>query len=521
MDIYTDGACSNNGAPNSRAGIGVWSSRGVEISRPLEGKQTNNSAELAAVLAALDSVPTSSPTVIHTDSRYVLIMCNPKREEKRKSYPNDTLISALRLRLAQMPLVSLCHVPAHTGNADVHSIGNAHADRLARAACKLEQVSLAKAEWKLTDDESLLYLDSPQTSNVGKIAAFDIDWTIIRTKSGNVFPKCPQTDWELWSPEVRPAIQKLVSSGYRIVLCSNQSKIGQDHSIWRQKISAVIDALGLSDKVTVLAAITKTSNYRKPRSDMWSFLTKELSSVPCDVRGSLYCGDAAGRPKVKTRKRDFSCSDLKFALNIGLQFNTPEQLFLESTDPLHCDRSIAALGFQPREHWSHIPVPFRLHSSQCQEVIVLVGSPGSGKSTLTKQLCTAATDSPFSYSVISQDILKTKAKCIKATRLALSARKSVIVDGTNRDGKARGPYVGEATRAGVPCRAVWLKATKDEALHLNALRLSQVAAVAIHTYFKNMAPPIASEGFSSVIEVPLTPTFETDAQRSRFFEFTA
>jgi hypothetical protein len=31
-----------------------------------------------------------------------------------------------------------------------------------------------------------------------KVAGFDIDWTVIRTKSGKTFPQNDRTDWELW-----------------------------------------------------------------------------------------------------------------------------------------------------------------------------------------------------------------------------------------------------------------------------------------------------------------------------------
>ena len=39
---------------------------------------------------------------------------------------------------------------------------------------------------------------------------------------------------------------------------------------------------------------------------------------------SFYCGDAAGRPATAERKKDFNDTDLKFAMNIGLSFKTPE-----------------------------------------------------------------------------------------------------------------------------------------------------------------------------------------------------
>lgn len=66
---------------------------------------------------------------------------------------------------------------------------------------------------------------------------------------------------------------------------------------------------------------------------MWDYFTKELNGgVEVDLAESFYCGDAAGRPARGTTKKDFSDSDLKFALNIGIQFKTPEQVFLNEED---------------------------------------------------------------------------------------------------------------------------------------------------------------------------------------------
>lgn len=49
------------------------------------------------------------------------------------------------------------------------------------------------------------------------------------------------------------------------------------------------------------------------------------------MKESFYCGDAAGRPAdwQAGAKKDFSVTDRKFAVNCGLKFLTPEELFLE------------------------------------------------------------------------------------------------------------------------------------------------------------------------------------------------
>lgn len=43
-----------------------------------------------------------------------------------------------------------------------------------------------------------------------------------------------------------------------------------------------------------------------------------------DVSQSYYVGDAAGRPKgwADKKKKDHSCGDRKFALNVGMSFYT-------------------------------------------------------------------------------------------------------------------------------------------------------------------------------------------------------
>jgi bifunctional polynucleotide phosphatase/kinase len=73
---------------------------------------------------------------------------------------------------------------------------------------------------------------------------------------------------------------------------------------------------------------------------MWELLTeKHNGDIKIDLPKSFFCGDAAGRKDNK--HKDFSDSDLKFALNVGLVFKTPENLFLGEVE------KVEVKGFNP------------------------------------------------------------------------------------------------------------------------------------------------------------------------------
>lgn len=72
-EVYCDGACKNNGNPNAVAGIGIWwgpdDPRNEAFRCP--GAQTNNRAELIAIVMVLLSVPMDGkPLIIKSDSDY-------------------------------------------------------------------------------------------------------------------------------------------------------------------------------------------------------------------------------------------------------------------------------------------------------------------------------------------------------------------------------------------------------------------------------------------------------------------
>ena len=61
------------------------------------------------------------------------------------------------------------------------------------------------------------------------VAVFDLDWTLIKPKTGNTFPK-DENDWIWLRPNVPIILDEYYKKGYCIIIVTNQSKewkIGQ------------------------------------------------------------------------------------------------------------------------------------------------------------------------------------------------------------------------------------------------------------------------------------------------------
>ncbi|XP_063968630.1 ribonuclease H1-like [Lytechinus pictus] len=75
--VYTDGACTHNGRRGAKAGLGVYwgDDHPHNLSARLEGKQTNQRAELTAALRALEQVNEHHQrrkVTLYTDSKYTI-----------------------------------------------------------------------------------------------------------------------------------------------------------------------------------------------------------------------------------------------------------------------------------------------------------------------------------------------------------------------------------------------------------------------------------------------------------------
>lgn len=149
ITVFTDGACTNNGYHNAKAGIGIHFPNGelADISRIIKKNPTNQRAELYAILLALYYLEKkigleNKKIMIKTDSEYS-INCvtkwingwknNDWLKKNGEKVKHKEIISRID-KYIQKYDIEFEHVSAHTNGDDPDSIGNAIADELAKNA---------------------------------------------------------------------------------------------------------------------------------------------------------------------------------------------------------------------------------------------------------------------------------------------------------------------------------------------------------------------------------------------------
>ena len=320
-----------------------------------------------------------------------------------------------------------------------------------------------------------------------KVYAFDLDHTIIKPKKGKRFSSSA-TDWEFFTDDIVTKVKELAKN-YNIVIVSNQKGISMgrvNKDLWKKKLEDIADYLDIP--LTVCAS-THGDKYRKPLTKMWD------DNIICDRDNSIYCGDAGGlgsRKILGKYYRDFSDSDLKFALNLGVQFvhrdvfvfgnKYKKQLAVDY--PLDLDK-LKVEKYKP-------------FKKRTKEMIIMIGYPGSGKSYYCNKYIV-----PKGYKYINQDTLKTAKKCVEEAEKQIINKKSIVIDNTNPSVKARLPYINLAKKYGWKIRGIVFKTSKELSMHNNYYRhimtdRKTVPNIAYNIYKKNYVEPNKDEGFNDI-----------------------
>lgn len=301
--------------------------------------------------------------------------------------------------------------------------------------------------------EGIIVLKINKFRHRSKVASFDFDWTLVCPKSEGTFPKNAD-DWKWLRPSVPEVLKRYYKKGYAIYIFTNQTKA------WKQEqIFKVLSSL----EIPICACIAFDKTKHKPNTEMFWHVVSKMKK-----ESSFFVGDALGRPN------DWSDTDKRFADALGINVIQPEDMFpFEKEEP---SNKVAPL--------------------KKQEVIVMVGYPGSGKSTIVRDIF-----EPAGYITLEGDLLKTSARMIRSAEPFISAGKSVVFDATNPSKKKRAEYIEYAKSKGLSVRCIWVPRSMEESLLQNNKRPADklVPKIVYFVYRKNFEQPVGDEGFAAVI----------------------
>nr|AEX62889.1 putative bifunctional polynucleotide phosphatase kinase [Moumouvirus Monve] len=356
-----------------------------------------------------------------------------------------------------------------------------------------------------------------------RVAGFDLDDTLIcKSKDKN-------KKWKLLDSSIKDKISELVDNKYIIIIFTNQGGMSLnknfDKITWRKAVNDLIKIFISNlntNKYYFAVYVAKAYDlYRKPNTGLWNLMKNDLKDefsiekVKISNK-SFFCGDAAGRispsffkKKINpsSNKGDFSDTDRKFAINIGIDFITPEEFLLEKND----DSKYKLEGIIPTEFIKKYKFKKYYFEPRKKEMIILIGPPGSGKSYFaTKYIL------PHNYVYINRDTCKTKIKCINETKKALSENKSVVIDNTNPDVLSRMEYTSLAKDYGYKnIRAIIINTDEKLYKHLNNVRhiysggvIPKVSEIGYRIYQNKYISPQKSEGFDIIETIDFV--FEND-----------
>jgi bifunctional polynucleotide phosphatase/kinase len=287
-----------------------------------------------------------------------------------------------------------------------------------------------------------------------KMLGLDYDHTIVQPKNGKTFPKNVE-DWEWLYESVPSKIISYYENNFMIVIFTNQSKE------WKlEQIKTVSELL----KIPIFISIGFEKSEYKPNIILYTKLfEKEVNKSE-----SLFIGDALGR------KTDFSDSDKVFAENLEIKYLAPEEFF-------DTNKKLIILP--------------KIKKCKEPEIIILVGYPGSGKTTI------ATIFEERGYEIIHGDDYKTQTQMIKKANNYTNEKKSIVFDATNNNKKKRLEYINFGNANNYKIRCIHINTSLEESYKRNKQRLAenQVPKIAYNVYTKYFEEPNENEGFKLLI----------------------
>ena len=312
-----------------------------------------------------------------------------------------------------------------------------------------------------------------------KVIFADLDHTLITPKGKHVFPKTID-DWKWKDETIVPKLKDMYNNmGYEIVIVSNQKKMTREEV--KTKVQMIYEDLQLP---FVFLSGHSDLYYRKPQLGLWEvlieYIFKDINNI--DYPSSIFVGD--------------SIADLYFARNINIKFLHTELFFagIPNKDFANIEEKKHPLTEWVSDTTQNILPSFKKLSKSSKRVVIIVGSPASGKSFYSHEL------EKTGYLRINKDDMKSDAIMLKAYDTGLKEERNIVIDGTNPTKENRSKWITIARKASYEITIVWMNFPMYVVEFLNNYRIaknknqnSHVPAVAMRVYYKKLEVPHQSE----------------------------
>jgi DNA 3'-phosphatase len=281
-------------------------------------------------------------------------------------------------------------------------------------------------------------------------------------------------EWDIASTNVIPRLQEINSKGASICIISNQT----DESV--VDIKTAYARLCELAKVPILVMLsTRLNSYRKPFTGMWNllnFIYNERTKQTVRTDKSIMVGAAYGKGNKNTIK-DY---DFAFATNVGITFVSPEVFFDRKVpkpykfgetvmSPQHRTQLLGRYINTKNTIIEQIQTGLASLPKCTSFVIMLIGPPSSGKTTLAKLLSDLITKH-LKYKIVTID--KVGKDCYVEMRNHLSEDTSVILDRAGTElYNERGKILGICKKAQVNTIIIDINMQTSVAMLLNYIKV--------------------------------------------------
>ena len=307
-----------------------------------------------------------------------------------------------------------------------------------------------------------------------KVLFADLDHTLITPKGKHVFPKSLD-DWMWKNNAIVPKLKDMYNKGYEIVIVSNQKKMSGDEV--KTKATMIYDDLQLP---FVFISGHSDMYYRKPQLGLWEVLIEYIfkDSNNIDMRSSVFIGDSE--------------ADLYFARNTNIRFIHTDAFFLGVQDTKFAK-------IESTEHPLTKWVSNTVHSlpplsASSKHLVVMVGSPASGKSYYSQEL------EKKGFLRINKDTMKTDKVAETAFIAGIKEGRSIVIDNTNPTKETRAKWITAAKKASYHVSIVWMNFPISVVEYLDNYRIAKyknqdyhVPLVAMRVYYKKLEEPTQQE----------------------------